>query len=135
MKCAIPHRRCRVPRRGGAMVYVLILLLMISMMGTSLVRGTIAQHRQRQNDELRAQTVRLAEAGWNRALRTLAVHPDYAGETWRIGGDALPSARDALVTIEIQALNAGSGQRTLRVRADYPVDSPQRNRVTLEERL
>lgn len=111
------------------MVYVLILLLLISMMGTSLVRGAIAQHRQRRHDEVRAQTVRLAEAGWNRARWKLTQSADYAGEMWQLGDDALGPECRANVRIEIASDN---DRRTLRVNAEYPVESPMVTRFTLE---
>src|SRR4051794_27575265 len=50
---ALPHggegtrQGKRSPRSGAAMVYALILLMVISMIGAALVRGVVAQHRQR----------------------------------------------------------------------------------------
>ena len=127
---ATPRRR---RRPGSAMVLVLIVILMISLMGTSLVRHAVSQHRQRRLDETRAQAVRLAEAGWNRALRNLAVTPAYSGETWELGEKSLPSGRTATVRIEIQPQDAPPNSRRLRIVAEYPAGSPLVNRVTLED--
>ena len=115
-------------RSGAAMVYVLILLLVISMMGGTLVRGAIAIHRQRLKDEIHAQTVRLAEAGWNRALRALAKSPDYKEETWTLGSESLGPDRKAIVRIEVAAQ---SDEKRLTVVAEYPLENPNINRVTL----
>jgi hypothetical protein len=113
------------------MVFVLILMLVISLIGATLVRATIAQHRQRQRDEVRAQTVRLAEAGWGKAVRALARDPAYSGEVWRVGNDVLGADRTAEIRLEI-AQSPRDAKRMLRVVADYPVDSPWRTRYTLE---
>jgi hypothetical protein len=120
------------PRGGAAMVFVLILLLVISMISASVVRAAVAQHRQRLRDELRAQTVRLAQAGWQRAVRKLRSDADYAGETWRIESDAFRTDSRAEVRIEIAADENGSARRRLKVVADYPLDHPSRTRLTLE---
>jgi hypothetical protein len=123
-------RRSVVRRRGAAMVYVLILLLVISMVGTTLVRATIAQHRQRLRDELRAQTVRLMEAGWNRAVNKLAEQPDYAGEIWRLGPDVFGADRRAEVRIDIVSAESAPNQRRLTVIAEYPVGETFVNRIS-----
>lgn len=110
------------------MVYALILLLVISMIGGTLVRGAIAVHRQRLKDEIHAQTVRLAEAGWNRALRSLSHSPEYKEETWSLAADALGSDRQASVRMEVAD---ESDQKRLTVVAEYPSNDPNLNRVTL----
>ena len=122
----------RQPRRGAAMVFVMILLLVISMIGISVVRAAIAQHRQRLSDEIRAQTVRLAEAGWQRAARKLASGSDDIDEVWRLGSDAFGPDRAAEVRIELTQADNDPDQRHLKVTADYPIDNPLRNRFTLE---
>lgn len=117
-------------RTGGAMVYVLVLLLVISMIGATLVRGVVAQHRQRLRDEIHAQTVRLAEAGWNRALRNLTQAPSYPGEVWKLESDALGTDRRAEIRIEVTSDAAEPPRKTLQVIAQYPLGSPDVNRVT-----
>lgn len=125
----VPVSPSRHPRSAAAMVYVLILLLVISMIGGTLVRGAIAQHRQRLQDEIHAQAVRLAEAGWNRALHSLSRSPDYSGETWTLDADSLGPDRRAEVRIAVTSV--ADSPKHLEVIAAYPLDSPQINRVTL----
>jgi type II secretory pathway component PulK len=120
--------RYRDPRRGAAMVYVLVLLLLISLVGVTLVRGAVALHRQRLNDERHAQTIRLAEAGWNRAVRKLNADPSYAGETWSIPAEQLSLGHAAEVVIDVTEGDAGK----LRVTAIYPLESPHVTRFTVE---
>lgn len=122
LKPVLQHRR-----RGAAMVYVLVLLLLISMVGVTLVRGTVALHRQRLRDERHAQTVRLAEAGWNRAVRKLAVDPRYEGETWSISAEQLLSNRAAEVRIE----SAEGVPQQWRITAVYPLNDAETTRFTL----
>lgn len=124
MKC-----RLKPPRRGAAMVYVLVLLLLISLVGVTLVRAAVALHRQRLRDELHAQTVRLAEAGWNRAVRKRNADANYSGEMWSIPADALPPERAAEVRIEVAA---EKGVSTLQVTAEYPLNDPEVTRYTLD---
>lgn len=122
--------RCRVVARpGAALVFVLVLLLFFSMLGISLVRLSIAQHRQRLNDEFRVQAVRLAEAGWNRAVRNLALHADYSGEVWHVDGSSLGTKAAAAVRIEIKTTN-DEPQKKLVITAEYPLGNPHISRVT-----
>jgi hypothetical protein len=119
-------------RRGAAMVYVMVLLLVISMIGAALVRTAILQHRQRLRDEIRAQTVRLAEAGWERAARSAALDENYAGETWRLDETALGKDRRAEVRLDVLPAEGDAPRRRLRIVADYPAGSPLSTRCTLE---
>lgn len=116
-----------IPRRGAAIVYVLIVLLAVSMMGLSLARGTIAQHRQRRRDEARAQTVRLMEAGWNRALRQWALQPDYTGEVWELTAENSQLSHPGLVTIHLER---NGETANISVTAEYPRGETFVNRVT-----
>lgn len=129
MKCRLkPGLQRDPPHRGAAMVYVLVLLLLISMVGVTLVRGSVALHRQRLRDELHAQTVRLAEAGWNRAVRKLSADPKYPGETWSIPAEQLPSGRAGEVQIELMDGEAAQW----RITAVYPLDGEETTRLTLQ---
>jgi len=116
-------------RRGAAMVFVLVLLLVISMFCASLIRATVSIYRQRQRDEDRAQTVRLAEAGLERVRQQSRRNADYAGETWQFRAGELGVERHGEVRIE--RLTDGDA-RTYRVTAEFPVDAPAATRMTLE---
>lgn len=117
-------------RRGAAMVYVLILLLVISMIGGTLVRAAISQHRQRRRDEARAQAARLLEAGWNRAVRQLSQQPDYEGETWRLDEDILGTDRRAEIRIELRRDDHDPPRTQLQVAVEYPLGETYTNRIT-----
>ncbi len=119
-------------RRGSALVFVLILLLFLSMLGITLARLVIAQHRQRLQDELQAQTVRLADAGWNRAHANLARNPNYTGEVWQFDAGVLGPDRAAAVRIEVVPSEADPARRQLQITAEYPVGSPEVHRVSRE---
>jgi len=114
------------------MVYVLVLLLAVSLIGTTLVRGAITLHRQRQHEETHAQTVRIAEAGWNRAVRALNGDPEYAGEIWNLEKDTFGPDQSARVTIEVIR---DSVPRRLQVTAEFPIGSPSLTRMTLQDTL
>lgn len=122
-------------RSGAALIFVLILLLFLSMLGITLARLAIAQHRQRLQEEIHAQTVRLAEAGWNRAASQLARNPDYAGELWQPVAAAWGPDRTAAVKIEVLPSNTEPSRQVLHVDAEYPVGSPRVNRVSREGML
>lgn len=127
-------------RRGLTTVAVLICFVVLGLMITALVKLGVAYRDQIRTAERRLQAEWLAEAGVDRALAKLSYDPDYKGETWEIPVDelGLPAVKDtekgpaAVVKIEVEPAKGQDGGRILRVRADYPPDSPRRVRVSRE---
>ena len=126
------HPQSMNPRRGAAVVFVLVVLLVISMFAASLVRATFAIYRQRERLELRAQTVRLAEAGLARARQQLRADPAYRGETWQLTNGELGEGRQGQVRIEPVTDQPAGQVKQFRAIAEFPVDSPLVTRATLE---
>ncbi|MEX0729088.1 MAG: hypothetical protein WEB58_06675 [Planctomycetaceae bacterium] len=113
-------------RRGVVVLVVLICLLFLSVVSVSLVKLALAERRQIQREAFRIQSVWLAEAGRQRALRQLSQDADYGGEQWEIALDGRP----ALVQTTIRNNPENAGERDIEITADYPVDPARRARVT-----
>ncbi len=118
----------RRPRRGFLSVVVLISLVVLMMIAVSLLRTGLARRDEARAQERRLQADWLAEAGIRRAIARLDGDPGYTGETWPIDAPALDSADGASVQIDVERDRQGSSQRTIRVRADYPLDAVRRVR-------
>lgn len=121
-------------RRGAVLIYVMVLLFVLSLGSITLVRTAVAVHRQRKHDETRAQTIRLMEAGWNRALGKLARQPDYAGETWRVTG-FVSDDRVGEVVVTVTRDPAHPREVELTVHAAYPATRADVIRATQSARV
>lgn len=113
-------------RRGAAMVIALICLLLLSMIGTSLVKTALAQRHQVEKQYWQLQAQWLAEAGAERAAAQLAQNPDYGGETWSITAESLGGRYAGQVTIDIHRVNGKPNQREVAIVARFPDDPRQR---------
>jgi Tfp pilus assembly protein PilX len=118
------------PRRGMLAIAVLICLIVLTMVAGALLRVGAAQRDEVRAEERRLQAEWLAEAGLQRALARLDADPEYTGETWNIEARELGAADSAIVTIAIERQPDDTKSRTIRVRADYPRDPPNRARCT-----
>jgi Tfp pilus assembly protein PilX len=106
-------------RSGAILAMVLASILVAGMLGLALIKTVLVHHRQIRVIGRQQQCFWLAEAGVQRAVRSLAQSSDYGGEKWELSADVLGDATPAVVTIEIAKL-AGSGDaRELRVEARF----------------
>jgi hypothetical protein len=117
---------------------VLVCLVVVTLVSGALVKLGVAYRDRVRDQERRLQAELLADSGVDRAFARLAAKPDYAGETWEVGADALgrASATDAargpaaVVTIRVERPSAQGEGRVIHVQADYPPDASRRIRCT-----
>jgi type II secretory pathway component PulK len=119
-------------RRGAAIVFGLVTLLVASLLVAAVIKTAALSHRQLQRDELRVQANLLADAGCERVLAKLRQQPDFTGETWTVPAEQLGLGRTAAVKCQVSTDAAGADRRIVSVTAEYPVGSPDRCRVTRE---
>ena len=113
-------------RRGGAALVALLCLSLLGLIIAAMLRANLTRRDHLRSIAHRLQADWLVEAGAERAAARLESGGDYEGETWRIPAEAL-GGRSAVVDIEVAS--ADDGSKTVRVRADYPVDSPSEARA------
>ena len=128
----------RPVRRGLTAVAVLVCLLIVTIISGSLLKIGVAHRNSVRGQEHKLQAEWLAQSGIDRALARLTEHPDYAGETWKLTPrdlnlnepDSPSIGPAALVRIAVERpKNSGTtGQRLVKVQADYPPDAPTRAR-------
>jgi hypothetical protein len=122
------------------MAAVLVCLLVITLISGALVKQGVAYRDRVRDQERRLQAELLADSGVDRAFARLAAKPDYAGETWEIGAEALGRAPAADagegpaagVSIRVERPSAQGKGRVVHVQADYPPDPSRRIRCTRE---
>ena len=124
-----PVRRTST-RRGAAMVFALMALLVASMMIAALMKTTAMSHRQLKRDEYRLQASLLADAGCDRAVMLLKLKPDFTTEEWKVPAEQLSSERTASVRLSVTNDTAQPTRRIVSVTAEYPSGDPDLVRVT-----
>jgi hypothetical protein len=137
--------RTRRPRRGLAVVAVLVCLIILTLIGATLLKLGLVRRQINRDFELRLQAEWLVESGVNRALAR-AAKSDYKGETWRLTAAdlGLPERREpingqeksdvdaAIVTITVDQPETEARRRRIRVQADYPISGEHRSRFSQE---
>ena len=119
-------------RRAVAMAAVLVCLLVIMLIGTTLVRGMLLQHRQTKTQAMQVQALWLAESAAALATQQLRADPAYTGETWRANFDDQAST-SGIVVIDVQPVDQQPRQRLVQIKSTYP-DDPV-HRVVLENEI
>ena len=117
------------PRRGALVIIVMICLLLVSLIGTSLVKLALAQRAQTLREQLRLQANWLAESGVDRAAARLSASPDYEGEEWRLKTAEAINGKPGRVIIKVSLDTNLLNRRVVSVVADYPSQTEQRARV------
>ena len=130
MKKTLTHLRPTTTRRGAAMVFALMALLVASMMIAALLRTTAMSHRQLKRDEYRLQASLLADAGCDRALMLLKIKPDFTTEEWKVSAEQLSPERTASVRLSVTSDTAQPTRRIVSAIAEYPSGKPDLVRVT-----
>jgi type II secretory pathway component PulK len=130
MKKSLNRVRRTSTRRGAAMVFALMALLVASMMIAALLRTIAMSHRQFKRDEYRLQASLLADAGCDRALMLLKIKPDFTTAEWKVPAEQLSPDRTASVRISVTTDAAQPTRRIMSVIAEYPSGHPDLVRVT-----
>jgi hypothetical protein len=137
--------RTRRPRRGMAVVAVLVCLIVLTLIGATLLKLGLVRRQINRDFELRLQAEWLVESGVNRALAR-AAESNYKGETWRlaaadlglpersepINGQEKSKVDAAIVTIAVDRPGTEARRRRIRVQADYPLNGEHRSRFSQE---
>jgi hypothetical protein len=135
----------RNPRRGVAVVAVLMCLIVLTLIGAAILKLGLVRRQINRDLELRLQAEWLVESGVNRALAR-AAESDYKGETWRLTAAdlGLPEQSEqinkqekgkvdaAIVTIAVDQPGTETRRRRIRVQADYPLSGDHRSSCTQE---
>lgn len=116
------------PRRGAALVAVLVCLILVSMYATHMLRSAVQQNRQDRAMWQQCQSMWLAEAAIERGVAQLQQSADYRGETWDVSAEQLSSQRAGRATIQVHRPEESSADGTIEVLVDYPSDSRHRQR-------
>jgi Tfp pilus assembly protein PilX len=117
-------------RRGFLLVVVLICLLLISMIGASLLKLGLTQHRQTRNEQNRIQSIWLAEAGIDRAAAMLRSDSKYSGETWTVSATDLSAKQPGVVQIRVKPDAESDARHVVSVVATFPKDADYRARTS-----
>jgi type II secretory pathway component PulJ len=109
-------------RSGGALVAAIICLGVVSLVGMSLVRSALSQHRTSRQHERRLQALWLAESAVERTRLQLAAAPEEVSPLWRpvIDGE---SAGVVAIHVSPPVEEGEETPRTIRVEARWPDDS------------
>jgi hypothetical protein len=116
------------PRRGALMIVVLVCLMVLVMLVGALLRRSMFERNQVRDEERRAQAEWLAESGVSLAAARLALDSSYRGETWDVAAQACGGHWPARVSIAVENVKDQPDRRSVKVRADYPVEQPLRAR-------
>lgn len=115
-------------RRGAFAVIVMLALLLAALMGASLVKLAVAQHRQTRQNAARLQATSLANSGLSRARTQLQRDAGYEGGTWSVDARVLQGEDSGRVRISVDK-GEEAGSRLVTVVAEYPADAERRVRV------
>ena len=117
-------------RHGAIIVFAILALLVVSMLGTALLRTVSQSIRQLQHETLHAQTVWLADSGVARAVARWNASADYTGETWTVPAEQLSAGRTAEVRITVSPETDHPDRTIIAATAEYPQGSPTAIRIT-----
>ncbi len=129
MKNSSQTRSPRSQRRGSALVFAMIALLVSSLIGAALLRGSFLSMQQVKREQLHLQANWLAESGCRRAIRRLQADPAYTGEAWVVPAEQLKSPYSAMVTIAVSE-ESGESDQTITAVATYPQQATTQFRIT-----
>jgi type II secretory pathway component PulK len=116
-----PNRRTPTPRRGAALLIILVVFAVTMALAGVWTRRTLTAHRGQRLAAERLQVRWLAEAGVRRAAAQLSADGAYDGEEWTIPGGDLKLAGSAGVLIRVELVDS-DGRFRLTARARYPQD-------------
>lgn len=88
-------------RQASILVCVLVCLAIVTAIAASTVQSALTARRTMRTQHHLRQTEFLLAAGVQRAAAKLQADPQYAGETWKLSPDTLPSVKSAQIQIEL----------------------------------
>ena len=117
-------------RRGAAMIFALIALLVASIIIGSLLKTAGMSHRQLKKDENRLQASLLADAGCDRIRMLLQTQADFTSGEWNVSAEQFGSGRSGQVQMTVATDPNNPDRRIIMAVAHYPVGQPDAVRIT-----
>jgi type II secretory pathway component PulK len=116
----------RTRRRGGALIFALVTLLVVMLMTGTLVRALMMEVRRSRQAVTELQSQWLAESAIERATARLRADPQYQGEIWKPEiTDAQGDAAAAVAEVQVEKLADDPQRARISINARYP-DHPWR---------
>ncbi len=126
--------------RGGALIMVLIVLMVIGLIANQTNQLLVAYQSSDRQSRVAEQSRELIELGMIRARQSLKLDSSYVGETFEVdvldtlrAGTASPTILHGKVHIEIRSSDVANS--LWRITATYPVGLPGESVVKWESRL
>ena len=111
----------------------MIVLLVASMIGASLLKTAILSIRQIRREQQRIQTSFLAEAGCQRGRLRLLTEKDYSGEIWSVPSD--PASPQPAATVQIKIISGDQPETRRVVMASAEVTTGPNSQVQVTKSL
>ena len=112
------------PRRGIALLVVVVLLVVVSLFLGVLLKQTLQDLDQQQHIDDQIQTAYLLDSGRELAWSRLRADPTYQGETWIIPTARLANKGEGKITIRVNPVenqnDNDNAPRTFTVIAEFP---------------
>lgn len=118
------------PRRGSVSIWAIACLVFVAALSVTLGKMALSGSRYTLQERRHSQADWLAHSGWNLALTQLKKNADYKGETWSISAADLGGVDGGQVKIEVSSAGESAESKTVKVVAEYPVNSDRKVRVT-----
>ena len=115
-------------RRGAVIILAMVCLIIVSAVGSSLVKSALLQRRQVIRDQQRHQAEWLAQAGLERAAAILQSNPEYTGDGWTVPLES-QAGKPGHVAIRVEAGDR-TNHRTITVVAESPRDADRGATIT-----
>lgn len=69
-------------RKGGLLVAVVVCMVIVSTMSLGILASALRQHRELRLHKQMQQTQLLVDSGLRKGIQSIALDPNYSGETW-----------------------------------------------------
>jgi type II secretory pathway pseudopilin PulG len=109
------------------LVAVLVVMMVASLLLGMLLKSCRVEQRLQRRHQLRAQAEELLQSALERAAAQVRRDPQFKGEQWQVPAAELRGHDDALVQIDVLAVEDRPQRRRVSVVVDYP--------QTLERRI
>ena len=123
------NKRRSGAKRGFVLVAVLVLLSLCVTLFGLWARGVLRERSRVAYQLVQAQTVRLAEAGLQRAIARRAADAKYQGETWSVPASDLDKTHAAEVRIQITP-NDSDDKVRYEATAEFPAGAVHCAQIT-----
>ena len=110
-------------RRGGVLILAMVCLTLIVVILGSLLKMSMAEHKQKQRDELALEADWLAESACERAFAYASADAKYVGEEWTVVPQTPGDERTGRAVIKVETVAGRPAERTVTVAATFPANA------------